>query len=367
LIKSVLLKFSADGRRQDFEIRPSVIRCALRLSYGEAWQALQGNPPERMPEEIAGMLSIMKRLAKLLFEHRINNGALELDIPEISLSLNADGTVKTIEREERNLAHKIIEEFMLAANEAVALYLTRHKTPYLSRIHTDPSPEDLDEMRQLALGLRYTVGDPRNVRNLQRLLREAAQREDGWLINIAMLRSLRQAEYSARPDKHFALAFRHYTHFTSPIRRYPDLLVHRILDEHFADRMHGTEIKETWQQRLEVAGPHCSLTERRAEDAERLFIKRKILRFLEDRFGEVFRARIAGVSARGMWVRLDDYLIEGIVPFSTMMDDFYRADRSRIRVTGRRTKRQFRIGASVKVTIREIDHQNYEVRFALAE
>ncbi|MEW6356661.1 MAG: ribonuclease R [Planctomycetota bacterium] len=367
LAKSVLFKFSPDGHRQDFEIRPSVIRNSLRLNYGEAYAALQGDPPARVPEEIVQMLSQMRHLAQMLYDRRARKGSIDLDVPEISISLDDQGKVLSIGEAERNMAHRLIEEFMLAANEAVALYLTKHKAPYLSRVHADPSNEDLDEVRRLTLALGYEVDDPRNPHNLQKLLAQAEGRDDGWLVNIAILRSMRLAEYSAKPDKHFALAFSHYTHFTSPIRRYPDLLVHQVLDEHFAGVLHGPDAKDAWQQRLRVAGPHCSATERRSDDAERLFIKRKILRFLEDHYGERFRARIAGIRNRGMTVRLEKYLIEGMIPFSTMTNDFYRANQARTGVIGRRTKRRYTIGQSVIVTIHEIDHVNYEVVFALAE
>jgi len=367
LAKSVLFKFSPDGHRQDFEIRPSVIRNSLRLSYGEAYAALQGDPPKRIPKDIVQMLSQMKRLAQLLYDRRAKKGSIDLDVPEISISLDANGRVQSVGEAERNAAHRLIEEFMLSANEAVALFLTKRKIPYLSRIHPDPAEEDLDDVRQLALALGYEVGAPRNPKDLQRLLSQAEGRDDGWLVNIAILRSMRLAEYSVKPDKHFALAFSHYTHFTSPIRRYPDLLVHRILDEHFAGALRGADARDAWQQELNVVGPHCSATERRSDDAERLFIKRKILRFLEDHYGEKLHARIAAIRGRGMTVRLEKYLIEGMVPFSSMTDDFYRSNRTRTGVIGRRTKRRYTIGQSVTVTIREIDHVSYEALFALAD
>jgi ribonuclease R len=204
------------------------------------------------------------------------------------------------------------------------------------------------------------------VKQIQSLLREAAGRGDKYAINYSLLRSLKQAEYSAQPGLHYALATKHYCHFTSPIRRYPDLVVHRMLDEHFGKGRDSAAGREHWQQHMPAWAAHASFTERRAQEAERELTKLKVMSFLEDHLGEEMRGIVSGIREFGIFVQLEDYLIDGLVRLSTMRDDFYRLDRTRTFIMGERTRRRLKIGDPVKVILASLNFIRREVEFVIA-
>jgi ribonuclease R len=254
---------------------------------------------------------------------------------------------------------------MLAANEAVARFMIGHRLPFICRVHEAPDPESLKDFQTFVRALGYNLPDPHNVKQIQALLREAEGRGDKHAVNYTLLRSLKQAEYSPVPGLHFALATKHYCHFTSPIRRYPDLIVHRMLDEHFAGRLARPEGREAWQRQMPAWAAHSSFTERRSEDAERELTKLKVMNFMEDRMGEVMNGIISGIREFGIFVQLEDYLIDGLIRLSTMRDDFYRFDRAGTFVVGQRSRRRFRIGDPVKVILASLNFVRREVEFVM--
>jgi ribonuclease R len=213
--------------------------------------------------------------------------------------------------------------------------------------------------------LGYHLADPHNAKQLQALLREAEGRGDKHAVNYSLLRSLKQAEYAPHAGLHYALATKHYCHFTSPIRRYPDLVVHRMLDEYFAGRLHSAAERDGWQRVMPAWAAHSSFTERRSAEAERELTKVKVMNFLEGRMGEEMNGIISGIREFGIFVQLEDYLIDGLVRLSTMADDFYSLDRAGTFIVGRRTRRRYKIGDRVKVILASLNFMRREVEFAM--
>jgi len=363
LTKTVRMTFSADGRMTRTRIFPSVIRSLRRLTYNEATDLLEGRAkPGR--EQIARMLVQMNKLAHLLHERRLQRGSFDLDLPEVEVRANPDGSVKEVVTAQRDASHSLIEEFMLAANEAVARYMTRHRLPYLRRIHPDPSPEDLEECEAFVGALGYPHRNLANPANIRRLLEACRGREDSYAVNMAVLLSMRQAEYSTHPAGHYALAADAYTHFTSPIRRYPDLLLHQVLALHLENKL-STQVKQKFVDELSVLAVHCTERERNAEAAERELTRIKLMRELEGKGREKMQARIWGFSGSAMLVHLKDTLLEGTVRLSSMTDDFYSLGRGGTCMIGKRTKKRFKIGDIVTVRLADLDIAGRQVSFVL--
>ena len=369
LTKSVLMTCAKSGELLASEVRKSVIRSSRRLTYRQALKLIEHPSAEAASDlrAIAHMLHRMRDLALVLRQRRLDRGAIDLDLSELAVRVDAEGRVKHIEKIERDIAHSLIEEFMLAANEAVARFMTQHHLPFISRVHAEPDPESLADFQAFVRALGYNLPDPRNVKQIQALLREAEGRGDKYAVNYSLLRSLKQAEYSAEPGLHYALATKHYCHFTSPIRRYPDLVVHRMLDEYFAERLESSADREAWQRRMPDWAAHSSFTERRAQDAERELTKLKIMTFLEDKMGEEMRGIVVGIREFGMFVQLADYLIDGLVRLSTMRNDFYRLDRARTFIIGERSRRRYKIGDSVTVILVSLNFVRREVDLTIVE
>jgi ribonuclease R len=240
-----------------------------------------------------------------------------------------------------------------------------NKMPLLSRIHPEPDEEDMWDFASFARGLEHARIDPFNSKHLQNLLEKVRGKPEAYTVNLVLLKSMKQAVYMAGEGRHFALALDHYTHFTSPIRRYPDLLIHRILDQYFSGELSSSHTRETWLNNLSDWAAHSSMTERRADDAEREIVKLKLLRFFEDRIGAVFNGVITGVQEYGFFVQLEKYLLEGLVHIRTLSDDIYRIDGKNMALVGIRSKKMHRIGDVIKVKIYKIDLLKREIDFVL--
>jgi ribonuclease R len=300
--------------------------------------------------ELLTMLRHMRDLALLLRKKRFRRGALELTMPEAVLEYDAEGRVCGAHFAEHNLSHQIVEEFMLAANEAVAEHFTRHEVAFLRRVHPAPNEEKLEAFAQFADLLGHPMKRAQDRFELQRVLTETADKPERAAVHFALLRSLKQAAYSPVQDEHYALASQHYCHFTSPIRRYPDLQVHRLLDRWIR---HGTASADL--EELVALGEHCSKMERRAEAAERELIKVKLLTYLSSRLGEQLDAVITGVADYGFFAQAERFPAEGLVHISSLVDDYYWFDESSHTLEGRRTKRRFRLGDRVRVEVARVD------------
>ncbi|MEK7789890.1 MAG: ribonuclease R [Planctomycetota bacterium] len=367
LTKSVFMTIDSKGHLLKSEIRHSVINVSKRLTYNQATAILNKEMTSHISDNVAELLKNTAHLAQLLFTNRLERGALELDIPEVSIKLDENGRVKNVEKVERDISHKLIEEFMLLANETVATFMHEKEMPLLCRVHPEPDEEDMREFANFARGLEHTKIDPFKSKQLQGFLDKVRGKPEAYTINLVLLKSMKQAVYKAEGGGHFALAMDHYTHFTSPIRRYPDMIVHRILDQYFSGKLSSPQVKGAWANCLPDWAAHCSMTERRADDAEREITKLKLLRFFEDRIGAILDGVITGVQEYGFFVQLDKYLVEGLVHIRTLSDDIYRVDKKNMALVGTRSKKMYKIGAVVKVKIYKIDLLKREMDFIHCE
>jgi len=365
LVKVVRLALDARGRVTGAQFADGVIRSAARLTYTEVRQALVDRDSEvraRLgallpPLELAG------ELAPLLTEIRRARGALDFDLPEAEVVLDLRGRPENIVRAERSLAHRMIEEFMLSANEAVARELARRRIEAIHRVHAPPGRERTAELARFleGFGLRLkTDPDRPTPAAFQAVLEKVAGRPEERLVNTVILRSLTQAAYSTEAPGHFGLATQWYTHFTSPIRRYPDLTVHRLLDVAF--RGDGRVPRD-----LPAIAEESSRRERIAMDAEREIVQLKKVQLMQDKIGETFDGWVSGVAPFGAFVELRDVFVEGLVHVSALGDDFYELVEAQHLLRGRRTRRTFRVGDPLRVTVTGVSIERRQVEFALAD
>jgi ribonuclease R len=364
LAKTAFIDYNAQGAPKRVEFHNSVIRVKHLITYREALKRL--NSPDGAGDELTRGLKTMWRLASLLRKNRFDRGSLDLDFPEMKVRLDKLGKPIALEKIENDISHQLIEEFMLAANEAVARHFKDSHVPGLYRIHENPAPEKLLEFRNFVNGFGIRAGDLTQRTEIQKLLGEFRKHPQAYVLKVSLLRSLKRALYSHQPVGHFGLAKVNYTHFTSPIRRYPDLIVHRILDALVKRRPSGY-----LTEHLITVAQHCSQTERTADDAENESKKLKTLEFfnnmLRDRKLAPFDALITDVRNFGLFVELPELLIFGLVHVSTIDDDFYAFDDVRRRLIGKRTRRTFKVGDRVRVIVARVDLFKRQVDFQIAK
>ena len=348
--QSVLMEFTEQGELAHANFVRGVIQVRKRFSYEEAAQWLA--EPKRRDPALGELLQQLDTFAGMMHQRRLGRGALELSMPEVELKYDAQGRLRGAGFRERNRAHVIVEECMLAANEAVASHLDRLGATFLRRNHSAPDPLKLDAFLVFAkeLGFKVNRENPADRRQLQRLLRDSAEQPIRHAIHYALLRSLRQAEYSPVLDGHYALATRHYTHFTSPIRRFPDLTVHRLLAQWQRTGRVGSDENE-----LIALGEHCSFTERRAARAEQELIKLRLLTHLSERLGQTLEIVITGVEEYGFFGQAETLPVEGLVHVRSLTDDFYHYDATTHSLIGNRKQRRFRLGDRVAVEVARVD------------
>ncbi len=361
---SALLEFNDEGIRTDMRFARSAIRVAQRFSYEQAFPVMNApaEPHEGVEPEVASQLGLMLELAMVLRKRRFARGALELNMPEIEIDLGAEGQVVGAHLASHDASHQVIEEFMLAANEAVATHLSSLDVAFLRRGHADPDPRKLDDFAEFVQSLGIKLDQPQSRFELQRILAETADKPEAYAVHFGLLRSLKQATYTPEPEGHYALASDNYCHFTSPIRRYPDLQVHRQL----AILLDGKRPKTHFDE-LIVLAQHCTRTERRAEAAERELVKIKLLTFLESKIGESFHALIVGVENFGLFCRLVELPAEGLVHVSSLGDDFYYLEAGTHTLIGRRSGRRFRLGDRIEVKIVRVDVDRRELDLIFPE
>ncbi|MCC6418330.1 MAG: ribonuclease R [Gemmataceae bacterium] len=351
-VKSAMIDYTPAGQRTATRFAEGAIVVRRRFTYDEV-SALLADPEKEgaaCAPEVVAMVLCMRDLAMLLRRRRMKRGALELNMPEVELDFDEQGRVAGAHFARHDVSHQLIEEFMLAANEAVAEHLGDLGVPFLRRVHTAPDDEKLRAFGEFSRSLGYKV--PRHVDrfSLQRILEESADKPDAYAVHYALLRSLKQAVYAPDEEGHYALAIDDYCHFTSPIRRYPDLTVHRILG-----RWLRTGKARSDDTELAALGVHCSKMERRADLAERELIKLKMLLYLEDRIGLRLEGIITGVADYGFYAQAAKLPIEGLVHISTLEDDYYYYDETTHSLTGRKTKRRYRLGDRVNVEVVRVD------------
>jgi ribonuclease R len=362
------------------------------MTYTNVHKLLEGDAEQRERyRPLAARFELMQELALVLNRKRVRRGSIDFDLPEPLIEFDEWGVMTGVTRAPRNIANRIIEEFMLAANESVAAHLENSGIASIYRIHEKPDPKRVMEFEEVAatfgvsLGVgaievkRFPITDKRrdgtkkqhavvlaeksNItsRHYQKLVAKIEGKPEERILSFLMLRSLRQARYSTENEGHFALAADTYTHFTSPIRRYPDLMVHRLLRAVLLGKQTPDE------DELRPIADECSQLERRAADAERELVEWKKVKFMADRIGEDFDALIISTTKYGIFVELTDLFVEGLIPIDTLQGDQFTYQENVRKIVGKRTRREFSIGDRVRVVLDRIDANDRKLQFSLLE
>ncbi len=370
LTKTALLEINSKGEVVQADFFSAVIRSRKRLTYTQVARVLVDKDPEEREhcKELLEQLHLMEELALILLESRTARGNLDFDLPEAEIVLDLQGMPENIVRAERNIAHRIIEEFMIAANETVARHLTQKDFPLLYRVHEEPEQGVLEALDPFLLSLGYRLPLKREKptpKDLQKLLELCRGKPEERVLNRVVLRSMKQACYAPENTGHFGLASSCYTHFTSPIRRYPDLLVHRALEETMAGKKLSSREKDDLLRNLVELGRHTSERERIAMDAEREMVGLKKAQFMMDKTGEKFTGFINDLAPFGFFVELEIYFVEGLVHLNSLLDDSYHYYEREYIIKGRRHGRTFRLGDAVHVKLTRINAFRGELTFEL--
>lgn len=369
LAKSVYMDFTSDGTRTHTEIKRSVIKSRKRLNYDEVQEFLDAPNPEIRKiwgEPVCELLLRMAELAKILKARRMRRGAIELAMPEVKIDLNDDGKVTGAHVYPVRESNSVIEECMLAANDAVATFLADNKIAFLRRVHPIPSLKKMkvfsEFIRSLGLG-KFSADELAEDRfTIQKLLTRTSGTPEEYAVSYALLRSMARAVYLNSDDGHYALASDCYTHFTSPIRRYPDLTIHRLVDQVLAGEKPKNDAAELFR-----LGEHCSDRENRAESAERELVQLKLIGYLSEHIGMRLAGMISGVERYGIFVRGKELPAEGLVRLETITGDRYRYDRATHSFLGTREGRGFRLGDAVTVEVASVDFDQRQINFRLIE
>ena len=371
LVQSCLMEVDRRGAVVRYELHDGVIHSNARMTYTEVNAILTDRDPETVSRysELMPAFEAMHELFAILNKRRHRRGSIDFDLKEPEIVLDDEGLVEAIIAAERNVAHRIIEEFMLLANETVAQHLAEHDVPTLYRVHEEPDPLKVAEFEEFVTTLGYSLAAPPDgvkPKHFQKLVEKMKGTPEEKPIAFLMLRTMQKARYDEQNLGHFGLAADHYTHFTSPIRRYPDLVVHRTLRESRHGLMNEERTDELTDDLPEIAR-HTSERERRADDAERELVQWKKVRFMADKVGDEFDGYITGVTAFGLFIELIEHFVEGLVHVSTMADDYYRfVERAHI-LHGENTGRVFRLGDRVTVQVIKVDMERRQIDLGLSE
>ncbi len=370
LALTVFMDIDSKGKVQKHEVVESVIKTNERMTYTDVSDILEKND-EALKERYKNLVEdfkMMEELCYILRNRREERGAIDFDFPEAKVILNEDGKPIEIKKYERRIANRIIEEFMLVCNETVAESYYELNVPFVYRVHEDPSVERIEDFNKFIHNFGYHLKGTNNEvhpKVLQELLKKIEGTREEVLINTLMLRSLKKARYAADNLGHFGLAAEYYSHFTSPIRRYPDLAIHRIMKAFLKEGA-----KSKWLEKVSglvgYIGEQSSIRERNADEAERDTVDLKKAEYMSERIGEVYEGVISGVISIGMFVELEN-TVEGLVRVSSLEDDYYRFDSEQHSLTGERKRRVFRIGDIVKIKVAKVDVLQGEIDFTLVE
>lgn len=367
LALTVFINFDKRGAIIKHEIVESVIRSRASLNYIEVQKCLDGKPaPELKP--YAELLKKMNDLAGKLRAVRIAAGSLDFDLPEPKVVLDKEGNVVDIFRYPRYDSHRLIEEFMLIANRLVAKTMAGMAAPVLYRVHDKPDKLKINSLAELLkeLGYNFSFRGEITPKKIQRVLEQATANKDEGFVHRLLLRSLAKAVYQPVNIGHFGLAFDIYAHFTSPIRRYPDLHLHRVIKLHLNKKL-NSQTAPPIREALKNIGLHCSRTELQADGLERESIKIKFVEYFAGQIGSTFKGVVSGVVRTGLFVEIDELMAEGFVAFASFGDDYYIYDEGKHQATGRRSKKRFRLGDPIEVIVVKVDRERREIEFYPAQ
>jgi ribonuclease R len=371
LVQSCLMEIDRRGNVVRYEMHDGVINSAARMTYTAVNAILTDRDPAVIAQyrELVPRFELMRELFEILNARRRRRGSIDFDLPETEVILSEYGEIEAIVPAERNVAHRLIEEFMLLANETVAAHLVEQGVPSLHRVHEPPDEKKVAEFEAFIEPLGYGLGATgRSVRpkHFQKLIDRIRGTPEERPIAAVMLRTMQKARYDAVSLGHFGLAAEHYTHFTSPIRRYPDLVVHRRLRESRGGPM--TDVRrEQLDEELPDVARHTSEMERRADEAERELLQWKKVRFMADKVGDEYEGYITGVAPFGLFIELVEHYVEGLVHISSMADDYYRFLEQQHVLRGENTRKTYRLGDKVRVQVVRVDMERRQVELGLAE
>ncbi|MDN5332505.1 MAG: ribonuclease [Tepidanaerobacteraceae bacterium] len=369
LTMSVIIDFDESARVKSYQITPSVIRTCERMTYTAVNKILEENDEETVKryEYLIEDFKLMEELAAKLNRKRFERGSLDFNFEEAKVILDENGRPVEIRKEKRRTGERIIEEFMLAANEVIAEHMYWLKVPFVYRVHEIPDMEKMYALQEFLHNLGYSIKGIKNIKPkaLQQILEAVKGKPEERVVSTVLLRSLKRARYSEENLGHFGLASHYYTHFTSPIRRYPDLVIHRILREQLEGKLDEGRM-EYLNEVLGRIAKHSSERERIAEEAERETVELKMAEYMAGKIGEVFTGIISSVTPFGFFVELEN-TVEGLVHVSTLEDDFYRFDEKSITLRGERTKKVFKIGDRVKVRVARVNKNERQIDFIFEE
>lgn len=366
LALSCLMTIDADGNVTDYEIAESVIRVDRRMSYPDV-AAILTEKDEKLCleyEAFVPMFGQMEHLAEILRRKRKKRGSIDFDFPETKISLDAEGHPVAIKPYERNVATDIIEEFMLIANETVAQHFYWQELPFVYRTHENPDPEKIMKLGTFLYNFGYSLKmkkDEIHPKEIQKLIAKVAGTPEEAMISRLALRSMKQAKYTTECTGHFGLACQFYCHFTSPIRRYPDLQIHRIIKEQFRGRLKENRV-EHYRAILPKVAKECSSLERRADEAERETEKLKKVEYMENHIGETYEGIISGVTSWGLYVELPN-TVEGMIPVGKLTGDFFCYDENAYEMTGQHTGKSYKLGQKIKIQVERADRFDRTIDF----
>lgn len=373
LALSVEMEIDVQGRVLKYEIFPSVIRVYRRLTYNIVKKILVAHDAllTKDNEDILDMLQTLAKVRGALRKRRTRRGAIDFELPEVKVKLDGEGKPIQLIKRERSLAESIIEECMLAANETVAEHMAKKELPFLYRIHEEPASAKIDKLNLLLANFNLRISkkdgeDEIRPALLQEILTKVQGKPEEKIISSVMLRSMKQARYEAQNLGHFGLAAKFYTHFTSPIRRYPDLIVHRLLHETFKNGSIAPKRQEKLKSILPETAVYASARERLAAEAERETVDMKKIEYMQQFIGDEFGGIISGVMAFGIFVELDNG-VEGLVRVSSMEDDYYQYVEEQYALVGERTKKAYRLGDAVKIIVLNVNMEEQNIDFILAD
>jgi ribonuclease R len=371
LVQSCLMEVDGRGTVVRYETHDGVIHSDARMTYTDVAAILADRDPATTARftALVPMFELMRQLFDILHQRRRRRGSIDFDLPEAQVVLSEFGQIEAIIATERNIAHRIIEEFMLLANETVAAHLVAEDVPALHRVHEPPDAKKVLVFEEFITTLGYSLaatGSHLRPKHFQKLIDRMHGTPEERPIAALMLRTMQKARYDAVSLGHFGLAAEHYTHFTSPIRRYPDLVVHRMLRESRTGTMPAVRRAEL-EDELPETGRHTSEMERRSDEAERELLQWKKVRFMADKVGDEYEGYVTGVAQFGLFVELIEHYVEGLVHISSMADDYYRFVEQQHVLAGENTRKVYRLGDKVRVQVVRVDMENRKIDLGLAD